>query len=404
MDTKVWRFLAFPTILVLLVAWMLASTPSTARTGDEAAGQEIADPVLSAVCYDTYFSGEPEEAFRLMNGGEPVIDLIGPGDEKHFVYLPFVTRTTPWTIRDIATSPGLPGVLVLKLESDRTWLRPLYSLDGGSTWHQVRTVPWEGLPWNVYPRGVGIAIAPRGDQTVRLLVAPFGYRLYRTGDFGLQWASVDVGPYFYDFEASPAQPDRLYLTFSQAYGFPPVELSFAARSDDAGLTWAGVNSAWWPERFGIVVPSPVLAGKVYLHSSGEGWLESSDAGITWLLRDFPADLRALDATDPQLLYGRGMRSSDGGQTWHSMAPMPAGCYQLLAHPAKSRVLLLRCDQGIYRSIDAGDTWNLVSAIQGNLLAPDYGVPGRILLARSDELWVSTSDGSEWIELDLALDD
>ncbi len=67
----------------------------------------------------------------------------------------------------------------------------------------------------------------------------------------------------------------------------------------------------------------------------------------------------------------------------------------MAHPTKSRILFLLCSSGLYRSSDAGDHLSLLSSTQEGFLAPDYGVPGRILWARSDGLWASTDDGDHW---------
>jgi hypothetical protein len=32
---------------------------------------------------------------------------------------------------------------------------------------------------------------------------------------------------------------------------------------------------------------------------------------------------------------------------------------------------------------------------GSMLAPDYGVPGRLLWAKDNELWASTDEGNSW---------
>jgi hypothetical protein len=68
---------------------------------------------------------------------------------------------------------------------------------------------------------------------------------------------------------------------------------------------------------------------------------------------------------------------------------------LLAHPTQTRILFLRCKQGLFRSSNAGDNWEKLADTPGQLLAPDYTISGRILWAKDDGLWASTDSGTTW---------
>jgi hypothetical protein len=56
---------------------------------------------------------------------------------------------------------------------------------------------------------------------------------------------------------------------------------------------------------------------------------------------------------------------------------------------------LGCASGLYRSTNGGDAWTKIAAKPGQMLAPDYGVPGRLLWAKDDGLWASTDEGESW---------
>ena len=67
----------------------------------------------------------------------------------------------------------------------------------------------------------------------------------------------------------------------------------------------------------------------------------------------------------------------------------------MAHPTATNVLLMRCAQGLYRSVNGGDNWDKLSDEPGVSLAPDYGTAGRILWVKDDDLWASTDQGATW---------
>ena len=111
---------------------------------------------------------------------------------------------------------------------------------------------------------------------------------------------------------------------------------------------------------------------------------------------------ALDGANTGRIYGvtrtfnAGQTSPDGGHTWVPWASIPPSvCVQLLAHPTTTNILFLRCEAGLYRSLDGGNSWTQITHIQGDALAPNLGVPGQLLWSHSGCLWASGDTGTTW---------
>jgi hypothetical protein len=217
--------------------------------------------------------------------------------------------------------------------------------------------------------------------------------------------------------ASPLEPNRLYLLEGCIIqsDIALIFRNWLMVSSDGGVTWQA-QPATIEGRTVQVVPSPVVAGRLYVMDEIVRWMESDDNGAQWVNRDFPVNILVPDAQNSSLLYGFatrdgppyhrwGMRSEDGGEQWVEWAQQPCispeGMPDLLAHLTTTKVLFLRCENGLFRSDNGGDAWTKLSAELGQLLAFDYGVPGRILWAKDDGLWASIDQGESWRPLMLS---
>lgn len=312
-------------------------------------------------------------------------------------------------VAQIASSSALPDVLLISFKQSPT---PLYSLNGGVNWQPVTTKPWlASFDPNNPNNHLHVAVVPRPGMPPRLIVAYDG-TIYRTGDYGLTWAQATM-PLWWgcdtltesnDLVVSPADPIRLYL--DQTCDHNPWG-AFADRifaSEDAGVSWPRDLYIHYKP-----VPSPILAQRVYArwYDLGWYWEQSDDGGRTWSSDISKAGFQelALDAQNQNWLYVYwdspylGSRSIDDGANWSNWNEQPCTEYlQLVAHPTISNMLMLRCDLGLFGSQNGGNNWDHLSPWKGEILAADYGNPGRILWARVDGLWGSTDAGANFSNL------
>lgn len=349
------------------------------------------------------------------------------------------------TMLSVVSSPALPNVLFATFKSSDTWLPPRYSTDGGYTWQEVNTTPW--ISWSATDLNLEVSLAPRGDLShpVRYLVAASGSEyqppsvwgtalgVYRTGDEGQTWfrqpvpGELSVCLYswsvaYTNFVISPADPHQLFVTYV-VHGFfscppdpwPPPPDFYAdwggvLRSTDNGVTWDEILTWDWSTTPNIVkiIPSPILAGRLYAYGSN-GFTQSNDGGDTWVSRSFPISTLVLDSINSLILYGYGtgggMTSINRGNSWVPWREQPcAGTFeQLMASSTQSGFLFMRCAQGLYRSYDRGNAWQLLSPSSGEFIQADYGNPGRILWLKEDGLWASDNDGASWFLLSAGFD-
>jgi hypothetical protein len=331
---------------------------------------------------------------------------------EYLVYIPEVMNgpeppLVTTSIAQISTSPALPRVLLITRKSDSTWLAPQYSLDGGVTWKTLPNLPWaKATVENMYA-----VLAPRAYGSVRILVAVNGPAegLYRTDDFGKTWInqSLPSGGAFTSLSASPVTPKRLYTTRLDSFdgGYDPGSVTSLFTSANSGESWSNVNSAL-DLGFTDSLPSPVLAGRVYLHQSGymEMWLRSDTSGATWSEEYFPNGLLVADGVDPHWLYTLNQGWSDSvnsysnnaGFTWQPWLENPCSFGQLIAHPTRTRTLFLNCPGNIvYRSLDGAAHWTKILETRVDLIAADYSVRGRILRTKAGIIIASCDSGATW---------
>jgi hypothetical protein len=263
---------------------------------------------------------------------------------------------------------------------------------------------------------------------VRFLVAE--RIIYRSGDHGQSWAQeefstpdcIELGQGFvlsYTFDllvVSPKDPTRVYLHgYCYIYDLDQHmhSVPMLITSKDAGITWEELGLGG--DNAEQIVPSPVIAQRVYLLVGYRSWLQSDDGGSTGVVKDFPVDDLMLDALDSERLYGwvvggivpdTGRRSEDGGEYWIDWAEQPCilpppdqfesnRILQLLAHPTQTRVLFVRCEEtGLFRSDDGGDSWKHLASTPGQQLAINYGTSS-LLWAGHDGLSASSDNGESW---------
>lgn len=102
-----------------------------------------------------------------------------------------------------------------------------------------------------------------------------------------------------------------------------------------------------------------------------GFIVSTDGGRSWTKLASgvggPVDFHQMDVSkaDPKVIYGvygDVQRSADGGKTWSKIGPAPEGLIGLAASSKDANTLFAATQRGLFKSTDAGKTWQIAHII------------------------------------------
>jgi photosystem II stability/assembly factor-like uncharacterized protein len=263
------------------------------------------------------------------------------------------------------------------------------SVDGGAHWAHLGLRDGQQIPKIVvdphdanrlYVAVLGHPYGPNPERGV-----------YRSTDGGATFERVlyvDENSGAFDLALDPSNPNTLYATLWAARQ-PPWETtdggSFGGKgtsglykSTDGGTTWKRIDGRWPTVAQGLsrmaVAVAPSDPKRVYAFASATekaGVYRSDDAGVTWAyvnstdrITERGDDLVTL-AVDPRnrdLVYETNTttyKSNDGGKTFVPLRGAPGGDdYQSVwIAPDDPRTILLGSDQGAVISVNGGDTWS-----------------------------------------------
>ncbi len=401
----------------------------------------------SRTLYLEWMPSSPDEAgqiFRSLDRGESWQHLTGAlpaaatdvrlsDDGGAFLALDGEGHLVRWPVAELAWQPSeLPAPDEIEFfrltpspgfARDRTLFAVgegagvLRSQDAGLTWEDT------GFPLRV-TFGEPPALTVLGPDRV---LAGTVLGLYAFDGSG--WEPVDANlPNRSALSSTPGPDGSLRLVFQQEEEGPWVWMS-----TDGGESWReALPPAPRPAAAEDLVLSPALAsdGTAYLASGWEEPLRTRDGG-PWEPMPLPPGgvLSALDMSPAfegdALLFlrtedNRLWRSRDGGDSWTRVdgpwegemprAVAPTGGYRLAAvtfSPAYAQdgVLLLEAGGALYRSTDAGSTWQKVLE-PGPLtfrasFSPDYARDGAILIQQGNAIYGSGDRGATWQRLPAA---
>jgi photosystem II stability/assembly factor-like uncharacterized protein len=231
----------------------------------------------------------------------------------------------------------------------------------------------------------------------------FGPAVWKSTDFGKTWTHSSQGLAYAEGE----QPIKSAWSLAPRNGhlYAGVEPAGLFRSDDGGESWQHINGLrdhpsrpkWQPGGGGLIlhsiVPHPADDQQIYVAISTAGVFHTGDGGSTWAPRNhgvrcdyLPEDQRypeygqcvhglTMAPGMPERLYQQnhcGMyRSEDAGQSWQSIeAGLPSTFgFPAVAHPRDPATLYLLPLNGdiagryvpdgktaVWRTRDRGDTW------------------------------------------------
>lgn len=272
---------------------------------------------------------------------------------------------------------------------------------------------WSGLEWRcIGPFRGGRVVAVSGDPT-NPAVFYFGAvagGVWKTVDGGMYWENVSDG-YFNTssigaLAVSEADPNVIYAgTGETTIRIDVSHGDGVYKTTDAGKTWkhVGLEDTRHIGKIAIHPQNPEIVyvaalGHAFGNNKQRGVFRSTNGGKTWdhvLFKSEKAgavDIK-IDPRNPRILYAAiwetyrnfwdissggpesGIhKTTDGGDTWVDITTNPGlpkgplGKIGIAASPAKSgRVWALveaKEGQGLYRSDDYGDHWELVSDHEG----------------------------------------
>ena len=288
-------------------------------------------------------------------------------------------------------------------------------------------------------RITSLAIDPLNPSTVYIAAAAGG--VWKSANRGTDWTPLT------DHLPSLASGAVAVDPFSGEVWYGTGELNFCRdcyygagvyRSADGGATWTRVN----PEQFlsaptSVVRFDPRNQGTLFIGRSSALW-KSSDGGQSWraTLLGVVTDI-LLHPIDGSIAYAavgdafgspqNGIyRSADGGETWTRLesglsqqatlgrialatdATAPSTVYALIVRSSDFNL------NGLYRSLNGGDTWSLLDTLpatlfteagrgQGlfNLFVEVDPRDGAIIYVGGIDLWKSTDHGASWQNLSTA---
>ena len=262
--------------------------------------------------------------------------------------------------------------------------------------------PWEALgPHNIGGRTLALAINPEDPSTIYAGAASGGLWRSYSGGLGVQaWRRVPTGLPVLGVSAIAIAPDdtsTLYVGTGEVYWYQNIERGLAIRptrgsyglgilkSTDAGATWTKSLDWSYDQRRGVqmIRINPHNPRAIWAATT-EGVLISYDAGATWRtsLEVIMATDVLLHPADTSMIFaavgnlgstGHGIyRSKDAGATWDKLdSDLPDeyfGKALLAAHAADPNLIYASIGNGwwsgagtwLARTVDDGDTWEVVS--------------------------------------------
>jgi len=270
---------------------------------------------------------------------------------------------------------------------------------------------FQELHWRLigpFRGGRGVAISGVPGQPNVFYMAPNNGGVWKTTDYGRTWNPIfddqptgSVGA----LAIAPSNPEIIYVGSGEGLRRPDLSTGDGIyKSSGGGRSWQHLGLRDGQQIAAIVVdphdPNRVLVavlGHPYGPNAERGVFRSTDGGLTWqkvLYKDEntgAVDL-AFDPSNPQIVYadmwasrrppwttgggyngpGSGLyKSTDGGTTWRQLAKgLPTWAEGLgriglgIAPNDSSRIYALVDSPklgGLYRSDDAGETWQRINS-------------------------------------------
>ena len=177
-----------------------------------------------------------------------------------------------------------------------------------------------------------------------------------------------------------------------------------------------VNTDSWSAgsgRVNCIVEDPNNPNTLFIGAPAGGVWKSVDAGSTWTplgdeLSVIGISGIAIDPNNSNIIYlATGdtdggdtysigiLKSVDGGLSWSAAGNVAGETTELIIDPTNSNVIYLATSSGVYKSINAGSSWNNIQG--GNIRDIDIkpGSSNVIYAVSSSEFFMTTDSGASW---------
>jgi uncharacterized protein (TIGR03437 family) len=302
----------------------------------------------------------------------------------------------------------------------------------------------QGTTYVTAGRVAAIAIDPRDNNTVYIGAAEGG--IWKTTDGGATWkpltdqeSSLASGAIVLD----PVNPDTVYVgTGEENFASDSYYGAGILKSTDGGNTWTNIVGPFLRARIGAIAIHPA-DGRTLLCTTQTGVWRSTDSAANWVRvlgtsgTGFAAGTAVVfDPTDGNIVYAalgsvngdpkNGVyKSTDAGNTWrlaggsgaNALPVADAGRIDIGIAPSNPSTLYVSIQDsssnnfgallGIWKSTDAGSTWNKLSAVPASAFAKQLWYdnvlrvhpkdPG-IVIAGALPLFRTMDGGTTWQQL------
>lgn len=294
-------------------------------------------------------------------------------------------------LETIAVDPGTPGTVYAGGFNAGVFR----SLDAGVSWTAVG------------PRNERI-FSITVDSRRGIVYAGANNGLFQSRDQGTTWALVDrvsvPWPHSDDTPPSSLLSTPTAVRFDAAN---PLRVYVGAMndvfvSDDGGESFAGVATPFTR----ITSLAQSAASPSLLFAGADGIYRSTDSAVTWkpvLFVSTPVNAIACDPGNAAIAYAatgsRILKTTDGGDTWFSIADHPTSAIidDVILDPSNPRRVLVPFGrEGVYESLDGGATWS-VSHVGDDVFTARLAVSagGPIFAATDAGVFQQSAAGSAW---------
>jgi photosystem II stability/assembly factor-like uncharacterized protein len=269
----------------------------------------------------------------------------------------------------LALDPILPANIFAGTMGDGVYKSP----DGGRTWHQFNAGIQKGTISAIVNQ---IVFNPLGTEMV---YAATTVGVFRSLDGGRNWTERMQGMTEVNFVVSlaidPQRPNVLYAGTTGGV-YRTINATESWEKTSTGMIASDAKMASMALGVNALAIDPTDSHIVYAGTTN-GLYQSTDQGEHWIkigesIQHAYVSAIQIDPVNPSILYlatsDRVQKSEDGGKSWHPKIKdlEAASIRSLQISPKDPHTLYVGTNGGgLYRSTDAGESWNRLSLVQAS---------------------------------------